>query len=100
MLRRLKMVDRSEYGIAGAAILSAWYAGTKLAFWLLLHPWAQKLSQLLFTLALGIAAVTVQHFWRQLLRRLSPDDAPLDLFDLARRGLSRLRNAKRWRKGA
>jgi|SRR5262245_790027 len=107
MRLRLDMVDRSEYGIAGAAILSAWYAGAKLALWLVLHPWAQKVSQVLFTLALAVATVTVQHYWHRYLHRRAPIEEPpqgeipararFDLFELFRRGMARLRKAKRRR---
>jgi hypothetical protein len=101
------MIDRSEYGIGCLAMLSAWYASTKMALWLTLHPWAKTAGQTLFTLALGLGLVTVQHFWRRYLKQRWPEDGPAQdlspterkalsvarvlLSNLARRGVSRLK---------
>src|SRR5262245_61196590 len=71
---RLKMVDRSEYGIGLMAMLSGLYASTKMAVYLALHPWTEKAGQALFTLTLGVVTVVVQHYVRRYLKRISPDD--------------------------
>jgi hypothetical protein len=107
-MRILKMVDRSDYGIATVAAVYGWGTSHMMAAWLALPMWAQSALQTLFTLALGLGMLTAQHFWRRYLRRRWPDEDPpqgeipararFDLFELFRRGMERLRKAKRRRK--
>jgi hypothetical protein len=111
MLRRLKMVDPREYKIAGLAMAFGWGAKQLMAFWLAL-PWsAQTVIQGLITFALGLGALIAQHFLRRYLNRNWPEQAPpqngssrqgeapsrarVDLFDLFRRGMARIRSKRR-----
>ena len=74
MLRsRLKMIDRSDYGIATLAMLYGWGASYVFAAWLALPVWLRSIFQALFTIGLGLGALTAQHFWRQYLNRRWPD---------------------------
>lgn len=67
-------VDQDEWGIAAAACVYGWGGGYLAAIWLALPPLAQFAIQGLITLALGIGALTAQHFWRRYLRRRWPDE--------------------------
>jgi hypothetical protein len=100
MQLRLRMIDRSEYPIAALAAICAWAAANPVAAWFALHPLTKTLAQGLLTIALGCGAVAAQHFVRRFLNRNWPAEEPPrpprgDLFDLFRRGLARLRKAKR-----
>lgn len=70
------MIDRSDYGIAIVAMVYGWGTSLMLATWLALPGWAQSTIQGLFTLMLGLGALTIQHFWRRYLQRRWPDQKP------------------------
>ena len=83
MQLRLKMIDRSDYGIAALATVYGLATSYMAAAWLALPMWAQSTLQTLFTLFLALGALTAQHFWRRYLRRRWPDkkDAPAETLD-------------------
>jgi hypothetical protein len=113
MRLRMRMIHPSDYKIAGVAMFFGLCAQQVMAAWLAL-PWAaQTFLQGLITLGIGACTLVVGHFLRRFLNRHWPIEAPaqnvattrgaalgkarFDLFDLFRRGMSRLRRSKRRR---
>jgi hypothetical protein len=92
---KLKMIDRSDFTIAGVATFCGFVAQQALGAYLALPLSLQTLLQGLITIALGCCVVTTQHFLRRFLKRNWPEDgAPgmagpgptlADWFGLARR---------------
>jgi len=97
MWLRLKMIDRSDYTIAGVAAACGWGAKYLIALWLTPGALAHITIQGLVTITLGCGAVVVQHFLRRYLNRNWPDEGPdcVDLFGLFRRGVSRIKAMRR-----
>src|SRR5262245_31312731 len=102
---RLKMIDRVGVKIGAVASFFGLCAQQVLGFWLAL-PWAtQALLQGLITIAIFACTLVVGHFLRRFLNRNWPIDAPadgvtplqvrIDLFDLFRRGVSRIKARRR-----
>lgn len=73
MQLNLKMIDKSDYGIAALAAVSAWAASVPMGTWLELHPLTKTALQGTITIGLGLGAVVAQHFLRRYLRRNWPD---------------------------
>lgn len=73
---RTRMIDRHDFGYGTAALLLSWASAHAIGFYLSLPGWAQKLSQLAFTLFCGLVYWTVQHFYRQFLNHFFPDPKP------------------------
>jgi Zn-dependent membrane protease YugP len=119
---KLKMIDPSEYKIAGVVMLFGFIAQQATAIWLAISWSLQTVIQGMITIALGLAAVAAQHFFRRWLKRNWPEDAKDEqvepaqtlkavaaagvdwfkllrpvarpLFDLIRNAISRLRRRK------
>ncbi|HEU0176269.1 MAG TPA: hypothetical protein VFV58_18545 [Blastocatellia bacterium] len=76
MRLNLRMIDRSDYTIAGVATFFGLCVQQALAAWIALPMSIQTFLQGLITLTLGLAAVVAQHFLRRYLKRNFPDEAP------------------------
>lgn len=72
MQLRLRMIDRSDYTIASAAAFFGLCAQQVMAAWLSLPFAVQTVIQGLITIALGLGALTAQHFLRRYLHRRWP----------------------------
>ena len=68
----LPPIDKMEWGIGVAAMLSGWGANWIVALWLALPIWAHLLLQGVYTISLGVITVIATHYVRRYLHKRAP----------------------------